>query len=89
MIENCDYFIRYVDFPTAACGGAVLLNSDGTYTILVNSRCSHQQNVNSIIHELNHIGRDDFYRDVPLDQKEMEAGHGEKNQLCIAIYAPE
>lgn len=74
ILENADYFIRFVDFPVCSCGGAILLNEDGTYTILLNSRLSRQQNKDSLIHELNHIKNGDFYRDVPIKQIEAEAG---------------
>lgn len=74
ILENADYFIRFVDFPVCSCGGAILLNEDGTYTILLNSRLTRQQNADSLIHELNHIKNGDFYRDIPIKQIEAEAG---------------
>lgn len=74
MIENVDYFVRLVDFPVCTCGGIILLNDDGTYTILINSRLSHDQNLDSLRHELNHIKNGDFYRDDPIEQIEKEAG---------------
>lgn len=74
MLENVDYFIRLVDFPVCSCGGALLLNEDGTYTILLNSRLSRDQNSDSLRHELNHINHDDFHRDAPVEQMEEEAG---------------
>lgn len=73
LIENADFFVRVVDFPVCSCGGCVMLNEDGTYTVLLNSRLSHQQNVDSMKHEKKHMEHDDFFRDVPLDQKEREA----------------
>lgn len=73
MIENADYFIRLVDFPVCSCGGLVKLNDDGTFTILLNSRLSHQQNINSLRHELSHIYHDDFYRCVTVAMMESEA----------------
>ena len=74
ILENADYFIKFVDFPVCSCGGVILLNEDGTYTILLNSRLIRQQNKDSLIHELNHIKNGDFYRDVPIKQIEAEAG---------------
>lgn len=73
MIENVDYFIRLIDFPVCSCGGIVMLNEDETYTILLNSRLSHQQNIDSLRHELNHISHDDFHRSVSVAQMEREA----------------
>lgn len=74
MIENVDYFVKLVDFPVCTCGGIIMLNDDGTYTILINSRLSHAQNLDSLQHELNHIKNDDFFRDAPIEQIEKEAG---------------
>lgn len=74
MIENVDYFVKLVDFPVCTCGGIIMLNDDGTYTILINSRLSHAQNLDSLRHELNHIKNGDFFRDVPIEQIEKEAG---------------
>ena len=74
ILENADYFIKFVDFPVCSCGGVILLNEDGTYTILLNSRLSRQQNRDSLNHELNHIKTGDFYREIPIKQIEAEAG---------------
>ena len=74
ILENADYFIKFVYFPVCSCGGVILLNEDGTYTILLNSRLSRQQNKDSLIHELNHIKNGDFYREIPIKQIEAEAG---------------
>lgn len=67
-------FVRLVDFPTCACGGMVLLNDDGTHTILLNSRLSHEQNLKSYLHEKNHIEHNDFYRGADVEDMEVEAG---------------
>ena len=74
MIKNVDYFVKLVDFPVCTCGGIIMLNDDGTYTILINSRLSHAQNLDSLRHELNHIKNGDFFRDDPIAQIEREAG---------------
>ena len=74
LIEGADYFVRLVDFPVCSCGGAVMPNDDGTFTVLINARLSRQQNRKSIDHERSHILHDDFSRDVPLVQIETEAG---------------
>ena len=76
-IEGADYFVRLVDFPVCSCGGLVTPNDDGTFTVLLNARLSRQQNRASLDHERRHILHDDFYRDVPLHQKETEACQNE------------
>lgn len=73
-IEGADYFVRLVDFPVCSCGGVVMPNDDGTFTVLINARLSRQQNRESLEHERNHILHDDFWRDAPLHEKELEAG---------------
>lgn len=73
LIEGADYFVRVVDFPVCSCGGAVTPNDDGTFTVLINARLSHEKNKQSMRHELKHIEHDDFWRDVPVEQMEKEA----------------
>lgn len=73
-IEGADYFVRLVDFPVCSCGGAIMLNEDGSFTVLLNSRLSRQQNEISMRHEIAHMLHDDFYRDgVPVSVIEAEA----------------
>ena len=74
MVEGVDYFVRLVDFPSLRCGGLVMVNDDGTYTVLLNSRLSYEQNRKSMDHELAHMEHGDFYRDEPLEIVEREAG---------------
>ena len=74
MLENADYFVHLVDFPVCSAGGIVLLNDDGTYTVLLNSRLSREKNADSLKHEITHIEKDDLYRDDPISQIEAEAG---------------
>lgn len=73
LIEGVDYFVRLDDFPVCTCGGLVHPNEDGTFTILLNSRLSRAQNLESLKHECKHILHDDFWRDVPLEVMEKEA----------------
>lgn len=61
-IENVDYFVRMVDFPVLTCGGAVMPNDDGTYTILINDRLSEKKKKAALDHEVRHIERGDLYK---------------------------
>lgn len=74
LIEGSDYFIKLVDFPTCACGGAITPNDDGTFTILINARLSREQNMDSCKHELNHIANGDFWRAADITDIERDAG---------------
>ena len=40
--------------------GYVSENDDDTYTIILNSRLTHEQNVKTFTHELSHIENNDF-----------------------------
>ena len=73
LIEGVDYFVRVVDFPVCSCGGLVTPNEDGTFSVYINSRLSHEQNKKSMRHELRHMEHDDFYRTAPIEQIEREA----------------
>ena len=60
-IEDWDYFIKWMDLPPGIFA-FVHLNSDNTYTICLDPRRSPEQILDSYIHELWHIIRDDFNR---------------------------
>jgi acylphosphatase len=51
--------VVYVDLPTTV-RGFVRYNPDGTYTIVINSRMSAEQQRKTWIHEMRHIECDDF-----------------------------
>lgn len=59
-IENADYYIYVMPFhiPVPA---AVRMNSDGTYSIYLNSEYDRQHWIDGYEHELWHILHDDFY----------------------------
>lgn len=73
ILEGCDYFVRVVDLPIGV-GGMVSPNPDGTYSVYLNARNSRLKQLRSCDHEVDHIAHDDFYRDVPIEQIEKEAG---------------
>ena len=49
----------YANLPTAI-SAYVVENSDMSYTIVLNSRLSHEKNLDSYRHELKHILENDF-----------------------------
>ena len=55
----------------------VAKDTDDFYTIYLNSRLSHEQNIVSFIHEMEHIENDDFYSDLTADQIER-VRHGKQ-----------
>lgn len=67
-----DVYIRYCKFPPHI-GGMVIPNDDYTFDIYVNETYSEARRRKVITHELEHIRRDHFYRDIPITVKEAEA----------------
>lgn len=47
--------------------GLAKANSDGSYTILLNSRLSFEQLQRTYIHEMRHIKEDDFHSELNVD----------------------
>lgn len=45
-------------------------NDDGTYTIIINARCSWEAQKVAVIHELMHIKGNDFSADIQADMLE-------------------
>ena len=66
--------VIYIDLPTSVRGFA-RYNPDGTYTIVLNSRMSIEQQRRTWAHEMRHIIRGDFDKD-DVDAIEVE-NHGE------------
>ena len=64
-IEECDYWIRYMELPPKIYA-FVHPNSDGTYLIFLDPRRSREQQIEDYIHELMHILNGDFYNDLPM-----------------------
>ena len=71
---NEDINIIYADMPTTI-RSYVVNNKDMTYTIVLNSRLSHEQNVISYQHELRHIYSGDYDKKCNVDMIEVNA-HG-------------
>lgn len=55
-----------------ACGvpGSVWHNSDGTYTIFIDAKLSHQKQKEVFMHEFDHISRNDFEK---IDVQDIES----------------
>ena len=67
LIEGADYFVRFVDFPNNAnCGGMVLLNEDGTFSVYLDPRRSTERIKKTMRHEYAHMENDDLYGDKDI-----------------------
>lgn len=70
LIPGVDYRVFWVPFPpdNGTEGGCVVLNDDGTYTILMdrNLLCDMRKAKRVCRHEIDHILHDDFYNSKPI-----------------------
>ena len=69
LIEDCDYFIRYMELPPKIYA-FVHLNEDGTYTIYLDPRRDTMSQLDDYSHEIWHIINDDFYNGLPIQKVE-------------------
>ena len=67
-----DVFVRYMELPSTI-RSFVVANKDMTYTIILNCKLSHEQNLISYQHELDHILRGDYERKCSVDLIEINA----------------
>ena len=68
---NEDFNVVMQDLPTTI--GGFTKETDGYYTIVLNSRMTHERNQQSYIHEKGHIDSMDFDRERNIDQIEKKA----------------
>lgn len=64
-IEDADYFIRVLPFPTKV-PAFVHLNPDGTFVVFLNANLDFQHQLDGWEHEIWHIIRDDLYGDKDI-----------------------
>lgn len=72
LLDNV--FVNLTELPTTV-RSFVVAHADETYTIVLNSRLSHEQNLISYRHELNHIRNGDYEKKCAVDMIEVIA-HG-------------
>ena len=63
LIEGIDFFVYCIKFPNMANKGMVTPNSDGTFSVYVNTLYPQEQYPEIVEHELDHIINDDFYQE--------------------------
>lgn len=70
LIPGVDYRVFWVQFPpnNGTDGGCVLLNDDGTYSILMDKRllCDSNKAKKTFRHEVRHIEENDFNNGKPI-----------------------
>jgi len=60
--DTGEVFVYLLDMP-ASIRETVTPNQDGTYSIFINSRLSHDARLSALEHAMKHIKRDDFCKD--------------------------
>ena len=60
-----DMIVRIIRLPLTV-KGITVPDESGNYNIYINKDLSHETQVDTYIHELNHIENDDFYADKPI-----------------------
>lgn len=74
-----DINVQIIDFGGIAIDEQVILNEDGSYTILIDARASYEAQAYAFEHALNHIRNNDFYKD-DVQTIEAEAHHIESTK---------
>lgn len=80
-----DYFVRLVELPLRV-EGVTLPNSDGSFSVYINSLLSEEKRAEVLRHELRHISAEHFYTEMPVEHMERQAC-GEA--LNIVLHPPE
>lgn len=52
-------FLRYIPLP-ATVKGLTIQDSEGNYNVYLNARLTHEANLDTFQHEIQHIRNDDF-----------------------------
>ena len=74
LSEGRNYTVRRVRFPNKGNAAAVIDNSDGTYTIFLNTQFDKSALDDALRHELRHLEADDFNSALPISVLEARAG---------------
>lgn len=72
MIFLEDIFVKLIELPYTI-RSYVVLNKDQSYTIVLNSKLSHEQNMISYWHEVEHIKNGDYDKKCSVDMIELFA----------------
>jgi len=67
-----DIFVTLVELP-GTVRSFVIAHADQTYTIVLNSKLSHEQHLLSYQHELDHIRNGDYDKKCSVDMIEINA----------------
>ena len=77
---NNDIRVIFQDLPTTISG--FVREKDDFYTIVLNSRMTHEHNQKTYNHERRHINNGDLDRECSADQIELES-HKRNEKTCF------
>ena len=78
---NDDIRTVYASMPATVKAYTVF--QDGYCTVILNQNLSHEQNVASYLHELEHITKKDFDSDQTADELEASRHNTENSNIAI------
>ena len=67
-----DYYVRLVELPIRV-EGVTLPNSDGSFSVYINSLLPDERREEVLRHELRHIASEHFYTEMPVEYMERQA----------------
>ena len=79
-----DYYVRLVELPIRV-EGVTVPNSDGSFSMYINSLLSSERRDAALQHELEHIQREHFYLEMPVACMEQQANG---KLLNIVLHPP-
>ena len=71
-----EIIVRVIDFGNCAADGLTIKDSDDNYNVYLNSRLSHEKQLQAFEHEMRHIRMGHFWSDRPVKELEIEAEKG-------------
>lgn len=80
-----DYYVRLVELPRRV-EGVTVPNNDGSFSVYINSMLSEPQRQHVLNHELEHIEKEHFYIDIPVERMERQA---DGEHINSALHPPE
>lgn len=80
-----DYYVRLVELPIRV-EGVTLPNSDGSFSVYINSLLPDERREEVLRHELRHIASEHFYTEMPVEFMERQAGGEAVN---LVLHPPE
>ena len=82
-IDMEDISVHFVDFHGSGIDEQVILNQDGSYTILIDARASYEAQAAAYEHAMSHIRNGDFQKD---DVQQIESSaHRKSNDAPKAV----